>query len=177
MTRLETERLYLSPLAEEDVAEIHAMNSMEEVARYNTIGIPSSMEVTRTMLEPVIQGKGQGNSLAWVVRLKSDRSFVGEIGMNLKPERYRSGEVFYSLHPTHWGHGYAFEAVKSVVDHGFSNMNLHRIEAGVAVDNLRSIKLLEKLGMTLEGRHRKILPIGGEFSDNFHYAVLDIDRQ
>jgi [ribosomal protein S5]-alanine N-acetyltransferase len=176
MNHLETERLQLSPLIEGDVPEIHAMNSMEEVARFNTIGIPASIEVTRTMLGPIIEGKGEGKNLAWVVRLKADGSFVGEIGMNLKPERYRSGEVFYSLHPNLWGHGYAFEAVKSVVDHGFSTMNLHRIEAGVAVDNLRSIKLLEKLGMTLEGRHRKILPIRGDFSDNFHYAVLDIDR-
>lgn len=174
--KLETDRLFLSPITAHDVADVHAMNSHEDVARFNTIGIPKSIEVTEKFLEELIKGKGLGKALAWIVRKKEDLTFVGEVGMNIKPDRYRSGEIYYSLSPEYWGNGYAFEAVESVVNHGFSALNLHRIEAGVAVDNVRSIKLLEKLGMTLEGRHRKILPIRGDFSDNFHYAVLDIDR-
>jgi len=52
---------------------------------------------------------------------------------------------------------------------------LHRIEAGVATQNLNSIKLLEKVGMTREGMYRKILPIRGEWVDNYSYAILEED--
>jgi len=45
----------------------------------------------------------------------------------------------------------------------------------VATQNLNSIKLLEKVGMTREGMHRKILPIRGGWIDNYSYAILEED--
>ncbi|MEL7146066.1 MAG: GNAT family protein, partial [Bacteroidota bacterium] len=59
----------------------------------------------------------------------------------------------------------------------FDQLKLHRIEAGVAVDNQRSIRVLEKAGMTREGRKRKVLPIRGDWYDNYHYAILEEDFQ
>jgi RimJ/RimL family protein N-acetyltransferase len=56
---------------------------------------------------------------------------------------------------------------------GFGELNLHRISAGVAVYNTRSIKLLERLGMQREGRGRESLPIRGEWVDNYRYAILE----
>ncbi|MDR1201453.1 MAG: GNAT family N-acetyltransferase [Tannerellaceae bacterium] len=48
-------------------------------------------------------------------------------------------------------------------------------EAGVATENIRSIKVLEKSGMIREGLRRKILPIRGEWKDNYHYAIVEND--
>jgi RimJ/RimL family protein N-acetyltransferase len=58
---------------------------------------------------------------------------------------------------------------------GFESLHLHRIEAGTATENINSIRVLEKIGMTREGRRRKILPIRGEWYDNYHYAILEDD--
>ena len=55
------------------------------------------------------------------------------------------------------------------------DLSLHRITAGVATENSNSIKLLERIGMLREGRHRKILPIRGEWWDNYQYAILEED--
>ena len=54
-------------------------------------------------------------------------------------------------------------------------LNLHRIEAGVHTQNIRSIRLLENVGMQREGIHRGILPIGGKWEDNYSYAILRED--
>jgi RimJ/RimL family protein N-acetyltransferase len=54
-------------------------------------------------------------------------------------------------------------------------MHLHKVEAGVQTENVRSIKVLEKAGMTKEGLRRKILPIRGEWKDNYHCAILEDD--
>ena len=77
--------------------------------------------------------------------------------------------------PIYWGRGYATEAAKRVIRFGFEMLNLHRIEAGVATENKRSIKVLEKAGMSIEGIRRKILPIRGNWVDNYHYAILEDD--
>jgi len=54
-------------------------------------------------------------------------------------------------------------------------LNLHRIKAGVATQNLNSIKLLEKVNMKREGMHLKIILIRGKWVDNYSYAILDKD--
>jgi ribosomal-protein-alanine N-acetyltransferase len=63
-----------------------------------------------------------------------------------------------------------------VIRFGFEELELHRIEAGVATENKASIRVLEKLGMTQEGKRRKILPIRGQWKDNYHYALLEDDE-
>lgn len=61
------------------------------------------------------------------------------------------------------------------MDFGFNDLKLHRIEAGCAVENIASSKVLEKVGMTKEGMKRKKLPIRGEWKDNYLYAILEED--
>ena len=85
------------------------------------------------------------------------------------------GEFYYKFHPDFWGKGFATETAKALIKFGFEEYNLHRIEAGVATENLASKRVLEKAGMTCEGIRRKILPIRGEWKDNFHFAILEDD--
>tara|TARA_B110000037_G_scaffold31375_1_gene37705 strand:+ start:38 stop:364 length:327 start_codon:yes stop_codon:yes gene_type:complete len=104
--------------------------------------------------------------------LKRKQYFYWRIG---NAAYYNKGEIYYSLIPEFWNKGFATEAVQAILKYGFVTLNLHRIEAGVATQNLNSIKLLEKVGMTREGMHRKILPIRGEWVDNYSYAILEED--
>jgi [ribosomal protein S5]-alanine N-acetyltransferase len=60
---------------------------------------------------------------------------------------------------------------------GFEDFGLHKVEAGVATENIRSIRVLEKAGMTREGLRRKILPVRGEWKDNYHYAIVENDER
>ena len=69
------------------------------------------------------------------------------------------------------------EVLKSMIDFGFNKLHLHRIEAGCAEDNIGSFKVLEKAGMTREGRGRQVLPLKNGWSDNFEYAILKSDIQ
>ncbi|MDB4584898.1 GNAT family N-acetyltransferase, partial [Draconibacterium sp.] len=65
------------------------------------------------------------------------------------------------------------ETARALINFGFKQCKLHRIEAGVATKNKASVRVLEKSGMTCEGIRRKILPIRGEWKDNFHYAIIE----
>jgi RimJ/RimL family protein N-acetyltransferase len=171
---IKTPRLIIAPLTKSDCADIHYKNSFSEVAAFNTIEIPKNLKVTEDFLQPLFkpQQVENGQQLGWSIRLLKENTFIGELGMRVSSPKYNKGEIHYSLIPAFWNKGYATEAVQAILKHGFETLNLHRIEAGVATQNLKSIKLLEKVGMTREGMHRKILPIRGQWIDNFSYAIL-----
>lgn len=178
MMRLETQRLVLTELAWKDLGMIHEFHSIEDIARYNTIGIPKNLESTRELIRAAIEDQTQQprSVYGWGVRLKSTNEFIGEAGMSLRNDRFKRGEIHYHILPQQWGNGYATEVARQLIHFGFEHRNLHRIEAGVATDNLASIRVLEKAGMQREGLRRKILPIRGKWYDNYMYAILETDK-
>ncbi len=167
-------RLNIVPLKASDCEDIHYKNSFPEVAEFNTIGIPKDIKITQRFLQPLFepQNPEKEQLLGWSIRLKNNDTFIGELGMRVSSPKYNKAEIHYSLLPKYWNKGYASEAVETLIQYGFTVLNLHRIEAGVAIKNERSIKLLEKVGMAREGHHKKILPINGQWIDNYSYAIL-----
>lgn len=174
MTVINSDRLVLTPLTENDFSDIHLMNCFPEVAQYNTIGIPAALSVTSAMLQKVMADPTKN---VWVMRGKNTGVYVGEVGLNLSASKYAKGEIHYSLLPEHWGKGYASETVQAIINYGFETLKLHRIEAGVAVENTKSVNLLEKARMRREGICRKILPLQTGWMDNYMYAILDTDAR
>lgn len=177
LLEIETERLTLSEITIEDLEIIHQLNSIPEVDEFNTLGIPKTIKDTERFLLPRIeaQNKVPRNSYMWKIRLKTTGEFIGEAGLSLSNDKFKLGEIYYKLNPEYWENGYATEIAKRLVLLGFNHFNLHKVEAGVATGNLKSIKVLEKTGMTREGLRRKILPIRGKWVDNYHYAIIEDD--
>lgn len=99
--------------------------------------------------------------------------FVGLVSLKLSSSKFNSAEIWYKINVDFWNQGYATEAIRAVIRFGFDRLKLHRIEAGCAVENLASIRVLEKAGMTQEGRKRQILPLVTGWMDSFEYAILD----
>jgi [ribosomal protein S5]-alanine N-acetyltransferase len=174
---IKTERLIICEVEWDDLDDIFILESSPEVDEYNTLGIPDNINVTREHLRPFIEDRKAKirKKYCWTIRLHIKEEFIGLAGMNLTADRFKMGELWYNLMPAHWGNGYATEVAKNLIRFGFESLNLHRIEAGVATGNKRSIKVLEKAGMTIEGIRRKILPIRGTWVDNYHYAILEDD--
>jgi ribosomal-protein-alanine N-acetyltransferase len=162
-----------------DLTQIHILQSTPEVDEFNTLGIPKSIEATRKNMRAVIEDKNKEKRsfFCWIIRQETDSAFVGICGLTLSAERFRLGEIYYNLLPAYWGKGYGTESAKALIRFCFTRLKLHRVEAGVATANERSIRLLEKVGMTREALHRKILPIRGEWKDNYEYAILEDDRR
>ncbi len=175
--KLYSKRLLLRSISIINLYDLYQLQSNEAVARYNTIGIPEDVNFTQTLIENAVNDPAtfDKTNFWWGIFLKESNQFIGEAGLNLSVTRYKSGEVFYGLYPDYWGKGYATEAVETILTYGFVDLSLHRISAGVATENEASIKLLERVGMTREGKHRKILPIRGEWWDNYGYAILEED--
>lgn len=177
--QIQTQRLELSEITWADLENIHRLQSIFEVDEFNTVGIPVDMEETRVNISPYIDAKEcvPQSKYTWNIVLKETGAFIGLAGIKISLDKFRIGEIFYKLLPDHWGNGYATEVSKQMIEIGFDQLDLHRIEAGCAVKNHRSVKVLEKSGMIREGIFRKILPIRGEWVDSYIYSIIEDERE
>lgn len=169
---LSSQRLLLKPLTVADIPAIHRLHSMPETDEYNTLGIPASAAVTTDVVNEWLKDPTRK---VWCITLKDTREFIGLTAMTFKAVRFSSAEISYKFDVAYWGKGLATEAVAILLQYAFEDLQLHRVEAGCAVDNIGSARVLEKSGMQQEGRKRKALPIRGHWSDNFIYAILEED--
>jgi ribosomal-protein-alanine N-acetyltransferase len=181
MTEIEllTQRIRLRPIEVSDLDSIHQLHSLPETDEFNTLGIPNTIEETRSIIEPWIADNklSEIKNYTFAIEDKSNGEFMGLFGFKIGNEKYNRGEVWFKIHSDHWNKGFASESLKAVIDFGFDTLKLHRIEAGCAVANMGSIKVLEKAGMIREGRGRQLLPLKSGWSDNFEYSILESDER
>lgn len=170
--QLKTSRLVLRELNLGDLISIHELHSLPETDKYNTLGIPDNQEETLNILQQWIAFQKAGTRKNYTLAIEFNHRFVGLVGFHLGALKMRNGEVWYKIHPTYWGKGIATEAVIEMLRFGFEDLELHRIEAGCATENIRSAKVLKKAGMTIEGHKRKSLPLKTGWSDTIEYAIL-----
>jgi RimJ/RimL family protein N-acetyltransferase len=174
---LQTTRLYIRELTLSDLKKVHQLHSLPETDEFNTLGIPGSIAVSEAILAEWLNAQQQSprHSFTLAIDLKAGEKFIGLIALNLGKEKYKTAEVWFKIHKDFWRKGYTTEALKSILDFAFSKLQLHRVEAGCAVDNIASAKVLEKAGMIREGMKRKKLPIRGKWMDNYFYGILEED--
>lgn len=106
------------------------------------------------------------------IELKQSGQLIGIAGIRQDEPGSHQAEIGYELDPQHWGQGYATEAARRLVAHGFGPMKLHRIAADCIAENRASAHVLEKLGMRLEGRLRETEYFKGRWWDSLLYAIL-----
>jgi ribosomal-protein-alanine N-acetyltransferase len=169
-----TDRLKIRELSSGDIGHIHCLHSSPATDRFNTLGIPESIQTTERLVSEwlIVQNTLPRTSYILIIEFKDSNQFLGLIALNLKEFKFRSAEVWFKIDPAHWGKGYGMEALTRILEFSFHDLNLRRIEAGCAVENPGSIRLLEKAGFIREGMKRKILPIRGEWIDAYGYAIL-----
>ena len=174
---LQTERLNIRQVSNLYNYNIHKLLSLPETDEFNTLGLPKIIQITIQIVNEwlVEQISIPQTSYVFSIDLISTNHFIGLIALNIGKANYKSAEVWYKIHVDHWKKGYATEALTKLLAFSFKDLKLHRIEAGCAVGNIGSIRVLEKVGMTKEGMKIKKLPIRGEWIDNFFYAILEED--
>ncbi|PAD66479.1 hypothetical protein CHH83_23805 [Bacillus sp. 7586-K] len=108
-----------------------------------------------------------------IFKIENDE-LIGTIGLfRILRGPLQSAIVGYSLDKNNNGKGYATEAVKLIVNYGFTTLKLHRIEAGVMPHNISSIKVLEKAGFEKEGISKKNVKINGRWEDHQTLAIIN----
>lgn len=107
------------------------------------------------------------------ITLKDTDQIIGNCGLRLKSANALEADIGYELSPTHWGNGYATEAAQAMVNLGFTEFGLHRISSWCLADNVSSARVLERVGMKLEGKLRENEYFKSRYWDTLLYAILE----
>ncbi|BCN31092.1 GNAT family N-acetyltransferase [Anaeromicropila herbilytica] len=153
---LETERLYLKNISNEDRDFIYNHFSDEVVCRYlydeePLTDIQGADDIINFYIqpEPRIQHR-------WILIRKSDGMKMGTCGYHCWNQNESTVEVGYDLKEEFWGYGYMQEALKEIITFAIDKMHIKEIIACVSIDNQKSIRLVENLGFVISGSYNEI---------------------
>lgn len=175
LLRLKAQRVELRILTPEDSEEMlnYYINNMEHLRNYEPTRDPSfySLEVQKSILVDSYKGYLNGHSLNFGIYNKN--KLIGKVQLsNIVEGVFKNAFVGYSIDKDNVGNGYMKEALMTLIDYAFYELELHRIEASTLVDNIRSQNVLTSCGFSKIGLCEKYLFINGKWRDHYTYYIL-----
>lgn len=114
-----------------------------------------------------------GANVSLIARERPGDGLVGVVNLNeIVLGAFRSAYLSYWGYAGFGGRGLMTEALREAVRYAFDELGLHRVEASIQPDNVRSIALVRRAGFTKEGFSPKLLFIDGAWRDHEHWALL-----
>jgi RimJ/RimL family protein N-acetyltransferase len=168
---LVTERLVIRDFRASDLEAVHAYAGDWDVCRYTDWG-PDTIEETGRFLDGAKAASLTIPRTTYDLAIAlQDGQLVGGAALVIDSVAHRRGRIGYVLRHDAWDRGYATEAARELIRFGTS-LGLHRIEATCHPDNTGSTRVMQKAGMTYEGRMRDHLLVRGAWRDSLLYAFV-----
>ncbi|WP_310994361.1 GNAT family N-acetyltransferase [Aequorivita marina] len=143
---LNTKRLYLREVVASDAVQIHFLRSDKTVNRYIKRPQPQTLEIATAHIQKLTAAINANQAIAWGIMLQDSPTLIGTIGLrNFSADR-KTAEVGYDLDPIFHRQGIMSEALKAVLDFGFTHYGLQTIMAFTDYRNSPSKKLLKQHG-------------------------------
>lgn len=145
---IETDRLLLRTWKKEDARAYYQINQDPKVIA--CLGGPLTMEEVHAFIERVNNQMDTRGYTLWAVEEKETGTLMGFIGLGYKESEAHftpAVEVGWRLGSQYWGKGYATEGAKASLEYGFKKCGLKEIVSLTVPANLRSIRVMEKIGL------------------------------
>ena len=170
-----TDSLILRQLVLADTVAVFAIRSDYEVTKYNIGKAYAEKTQAEDLITGIQEEYDDHKALRWGITLKPSDTVIGMIGFNYWHQIDNRGSIGFDLSQAHWRKGIMREAVTAIMNFGFTEMKLHRIEADASIYNTASIGLLKSLGFQQEGIQREQYYEDGEYHDLLMFALLEGD--
>ncbi|OAT83574.1 acetyltransferase [Bacillus sp. MKU004] len=174
---IETERLLLQKFTLTDtLAAFDNWLSDERVSDNRVSAAHQSVSETKERVNRILSDYESEEFCYWAIKLKESGELIGEIDLYDMEEATGNCEVSYSLGYRWWNKGYGTEALRAVVEFGFTKMKLHKISAAHNTDNPASGRIMNKAGMMQEGTIRDMIRNSkNQYKDCAFYGILQED--
>ncbi|MCP5180206.1 MAG: GNAT family N-acetyltransferase [Pseudomonadales bacterium] len=152
MRDLTTARLLLRPIGPDDASALHVLWTNKEVRRYLWDNRILPLDAVHTIISDSAAYFDRTGSGFFSVRLKEQPDGIVGFCGHRAFEAGEEAELLYGMHPDHWRQGLGTEAARRVLDYGFNECGLAHVIATTDTPNQRSVKVLQRLGMSFDRR-------------------------
>jgi ribosomal-protein-alanine N-acetyltransferase len=170
--QLTTERLLLRQIQPADAEALFAILSDEEAMRFYGHSPHQSLDETHELIRQIQRRYARREAIRWGVTFKGQDTLIGSCSLHHFGEGFYYAATGYDLNRAFWRQGIMGEAVSAILNYGFSELGLHRIEAIIDIANEASKALLLKLGFTYEGNLRQRYYFQGQLLDEYYFGLL-----
>jgi len=154
---LTTPRLILREILPGDAADLFSFASDPEVQKYDSDPPMREMAEAVAMIEQGGQRFISKKAIGWGIELKEENRLIGGIGFYFWDKSYYKTDLGYTVARPYWRRGIATEALRALMQFGFETMHLHRINVDTRMDNIASLRLMQKLNFRHEGVRRECI--------------------
>ena len=165
MNSITTERLLLSLYKTDEKKDFVALFTDESVMKYVDKGVLKVGQAESLWNKLVNEFYPQGKNTIYAVFTKEDSHYAGQAWIRPRPGKPEGWEIGYVLKKDAWGKGYATEIARGLIKFGFEQLNLPEVFATIDDENLDSIKVAEKAGMSF---------LRYEFDEDGRFSVYSV---
>lgn len=167
--QIKTERLLLRKIQPDDAEMVHMWMSDPEVCKYERWKPHSNSDYSRGYIIEVFDGYKSDSTYQWGIELNG--KLIGSVSIVNVNDYDQKAILGYCLAREFWSNGYTTEAVKAVLQYMFIEIGLNRIEASHSINNIASGRVLEKIGMLLEGQSKDYYFCNSGFQDSRLFGI------
>ena len=172
---LTTDRFILRKLTVDDSDDMYEYAKDQDVTTFLTWSPHRDKGFTFEYLTYLETRYKAGEFFDWAIKCKDSGKMIGNCGFTRFDYKNDCAEIGYVINPEYKGKGIATEVVAKVIEFGFSNLLLNRIECRFIEGNSASLRVMEKNGMTFEGIMRDGMLIKGEYRNIGICSILRKD--
>lgn len=171
MVTIRKDKLMLREFTREDFDPVHHYASDPEVIRFMNWG-PNTRDETRRFLERNIQAQVVKPRTSYELAITYKDELIGGCGLTVHSLQDKRAEIGYCIRREDWGKGIGTNVAGLLIEFGFNELGIHRIEAKCDPENHASYRIMEKNNMQREGILREEKYVHGEWRDSFIYSIL-----
>lgn len=172
---LETKRLIIRPITLDDKNEVFEYRSDKETNKYQG-WIPTNLSDVETFIGKISKQIDEPETwFQFIILEKETQKIIGDLGIHFFDRENKQTEIGCTLNKKFQNKGYATEAVKTIIDYLFKELNKHRIITSIDPENKNSIRLVERIGFRKEAHFIESLLIDGKWVDDLIYAMTEKD--
>jgi len=172
---IKTARLVLRRFQFSDHTDMFQWASDPDVVKYLSYAPHKTINETKAVLKSWIKNYSTTTTYNWAIEFQG--VVIGNIAVVTQDDECFTCHLGWQIDKPYWNKGIMTEAANAVVNYLFDEVHYDRITSGCDTRNIGSSKVMQKIGMTLEGTFRRYCyQKDGSIGDKFYYAILESDR-